>query len=227
MARTVDIAVHADRRDAFIEAAQRLMTTKGYEQMSIQDVLDEVGTSRGAFYHYYDSKAALLDGVVGRMVQDATASVEPVMADPGSSAIDKVAGLFSGIATWKLQRTELLLALMDVWLSDDNAIVRDKFRRGVATTLTPILASIVRQGVSEGSFHVTSPEHSARALVSLIVGLNEHATDLFFARQEERVPFEYVDGAIAAYTEAFERILGARPGSLRWFDRAILHQWFG
>ena len=62
MARTVNATVYAVRRDAFIDAAQRLIQAKGYEQMSIQDVLDELDASTGAFYHYFDSKAALLDG---------------------------------------------------------------------------------------------------------------------------------------------------------------------
>ena len=39
-------------------------------------------------------------------------------------------GAFAGIAAWKGERTELLLAVMEVWLSDDNAIVREKFRQG-------------------------------------------------------------------------------------------------
>ena len=43
MARTVDTEAHAVRREAFVDVAQRLMQAKGYEQMSIQDVLDEVG----------------------------------------------------------------------------------------------------------------------------------------------------------------------------------------
>ncbi len=49
MARTLDPAAHAVRREAFIETAQRLIQTRGYERMSIQDVLDDVGASRGAF----------------------------------------------------------------------------------------------------------------------------------------------------------------------------------
>jgi AcrR family transcriptional regulator len=32
-----------------------LVFTKGFEQMSIQDILDELHISKGAFYHYFDS----------------------------------------------------------------------------------------------------------------------------------------------------------------------------
>ena len=48
MARTVDTEAHAIRREAFVEAAQRLIQTKGYDQMSIQDVLGELDASSSA-----------------------------------------------------------------------------------------------------------------------------------------------------------------------------------
>jgi AcrR family transcriptional regulator len=69
VARTVDQVAHALRRDEFLDVAQRLLETKGYEQVSIQDVLREVGTSKGAFYHYFSSKQALLDAVVQRVAE--------------------------------------------------------------------------------------------------------------------------------------------------------------
>ena len=56
-------------------AATRLFQTKGYDQTSVQDILDALGASRGAFYHYFDSKGALLDAVVERMVEQAPAAV--------------------------------------------------------------------------------------------------------------------------------------------------------
>ena len=49
MARTLDPVAHAVRRDAFLDAAEALIRAKGYDEMSIQDVLDAVGASRGAF----------------------------------------------------------------------------------------------------------------------------------------------------------------------------------
>src|SRR5690349_6754698 len=103
------MAVHAVRRDAFLDAAQRLIQAKGYEQMSVQDVLDELGASRGAFYHYFDSKVALLDAVVERMVVAATDAVAPVVTDPALTAPEKLTRLFAGIQRWKTERKDLML----------------------------------------------------------------------------------------------------------------------
>ena len=227
MARTLDPVAHAVRREAFLDAGQRLIATKGYAQLSIRDVLDELGASKGAFYHYFDSKAALLDGVVSRLVEAATASLAPAVADPDRPAPEKVDAVFSGLASFKGERKDLILALVRVWLSDDNAIVREHFRRGVIAAMTPLVATIIRQGVAEGSFTTASPDHAARVFVSLVLGANEAATDLFIAYQDGAVTFEEVERNLEAFAEAFERILGVRPGSLEFANRStVLREWF-
>jgi AcrR family transcriptional regulator len=226
LARTIDPVAHTIRRDAFVDAAARLIQAKGYELMSVQDVLDELDASRGAFYHYFDSKVALLEAVVERMVADSTSALAPVLADPDLSAIDKLSRLMSGVARFKAERKELVLALMGVWLSDDNVLVRDKLRRATVTRLGPLLAAIVRQGCAEEVFSATSPDDTARVLVSLWQGLNELASELFVARQANRVALKEVEVTVSAYLEAFERILGLPSGSLP-IDRRSLDEWFG
>jgi AcrR family transcriptional regulator len=226
LARTLDPEAHAIKRDTFLDAAQRLIQVKGYEQASIQDVLTEASTSKGAFYHYFDSKAALLDGVVARMVDAALLSVEPVVENPDLPATDKLRALFAGIAAWKTARKELLIALMEVWLSDHNAIVREKFRRVVVDRLTPVMASIIRQGQAERVFTVTSPEEAARVFVSFLLSLNQSTTELYMDRQAGRISLEDVRRALDAQVEAMERVLGAPPGSLTLVDETVLHAWF-
>ena len=227
MARTLDPAVHAIRRETFVDIAQRLIQVKGYEQMSIQDVLGEAKASRGAFYHYFDSKAALLEAVVERMVEAAISTLTPLTADPGVPALAKLQGVFAGIARWKGERAELMLALLQVWLSDENAIVREKFRHGLVARLAPLLAAIVRQGVDEGVFTSSSPDDLARVLVSLLQGANETAVELYVARRAGKVSFEAAARLIAAYVEAFERLLGLPRGSLALVDQAVLLKWYG
>ena len=127
-------------------------------------------------------------------------------------------GRSPGSRAWKLARRDLLLAVMRVWLSDENAIVREKLRTATARNLTPLFAEIIGQGVAEGSFAVDSPADAARVFVSLILGANEAATQLALAHEADTITFEELRRALAAYGDAFERILGARPGSLTFVD---------
>jgi AcrR family transcriptional regulator len=233
MPRTVNRRAHAIRRDVFVDAAQRLIQAKGYEQMSIQDVLDEADASRGAFYHYFDSKASLLEAIVERMVDASCATLAPVAADPSLSAVQKLEGFFARLASRKAERRELVTALLQSWLLDGNAVVREKFRRNLVGRLAPLLATVVRQGQAEGVFtpaspiSPASPDATARVLVSLIQGANDAAVDLYFARQANTIAFADVERQFFAYTRALERILGVRPGSLTIGDSATIQEWFG
>lgn len=227
MARTVNRAAHAVRRDAFLDVAQRLILARGYERMSVQDVLDELDASRGAFYHYFDSKVALLEGVVDRIGAAATEAVLPVLDDPALTAPEKLARLFSGIARWKSQRKELMLQYLRVWYSDDNALLRDKVRESTMTGLAPMLARIIEQGRAEGVFTVDSAEESARIFVYLLMGAQDVAGRLFFACEAGLVSFEEVEHRFAAFGQAYERLLGAPAGSLRLTDMDVVREWFG
>ena len=226
MARTVNATVYAIRRDAFVDVARRLIQTKGYERTSIQDVLDALDASRGAFYHYFDSKGALLEAVLDRMVDEAMARIAPVMDDPDIPAPEKLRLVFSGIAAYKADQRDLVLAILGVWLSDDNAVVRERLRRRQATALAAILDRIVAQGISEGAFHVDTPDHVGAVLVALQQGAGETASRLYLGRRDGTVTFAEVVATLDAYRVAFERILGAQPGSLSFVDEATLHLWF-
>ncbi len=227
MARTVNATLHTIRRDAFLDVAQRLVQTKGYDAMSIQDVLNELEASKGAFYHYFDSKQALLEAIVERFADSSMAPLSPILNDPDVPALRKLEKVFAGIARAKAEQKELMLAIMEIWRSDGNALVREKVRRLSQRLLLPLLTTVVRQGVDEGTCNVSSPDETATVLLGLMSGFQEVALDLFIARQAGTVPFEAVERSIASFTQAFERILGLPQGSLTLTDEPTLHFWFG
>jgi AcrR family transcriptional regulator len=227
VARTVNATLHTVRRDAFLDAAQRFVQTKGYEAMSIQDVLDELDASKGAFYHYFDSKQALLEAVVERFADAAMLTLDPMLGDPELPALRKLERTFSGIASYKAQQKEFVLALIEVWNSDGNAIVREKLRRLTVNRLVPILSLVIEQGIEEGTFAAQSPDETAMVLTSLMLGFQQQASDLFIARHAGTIGFDVVQRSVAANTEAFERILGIPKGSLTMIDEPTLRFWFG
>lgn len=51
------------RRETLLAAAEKLFYTKGYEKTSVQDILTEVGFSKGGFYHHFDSKLSVLEAI--------------------------------------------------------------------------------------------------------------------------------------------------------------------
>ena len=227
MARTRNAEAHAVRRDTFVDAALRLMYSKGYEQLSVQDLLDETGASKGAFYHYFGSKQDLLEAIIERITDGALAAVAPITSDPNRTAVEKLTGLFSGISGWKTERRDLMLAVMEVWMSDDNIVVRDKFRASLTVKLGGLLAQIVAEGKADGSFDVDDPAMSAGVLIAIILGANETASRLFLDSQRGIAGIEDAKRLAHANEQAFERVLGAPRGSFNYIDDRTLEVWFG
>ena len=54
--------------ERILEAAQRLFLEKGYDNTTIQDIVDQLGgLTKGAVYHHFKSKEEILDEVSDRM----------------------------------------------------------------------------------------------------------------------------------------------------------------
>jgi AcrR family transcriptional regulator len=227
VARTLNPARHAVRREAFVEAGQGLIATKGYERLNVQDVIDAVGASKGAFYHYFASKEALLEAVVDRIGSAALAAARPVADDPDRSAVEKLEGVFGAMAQFKAERRELVMALLDVWLSDDNALFREKVRRRGVDWVAPLLADIIRDGIAAGEFNAGPAEETARVLIALMLSTNEDLARMIVRGRSDPIPLEIVERTITAYTEAMERILGLPPPRrLTIMDPATIRFWF-
>ena len=46
-----------------VSAAWRLFYEQGYDNTTVDDIVEESGTSKGSFYHYFDGKDALLSSL--------------------------------------------------------------------------------------------------------------------------------------------------------------------
>ena len=45
-----------ERRNEILDAAETLITEKGYSKTTIIDILNQVGIAKGTFYYYFKSK---------------------------------------------------------------------------------------------------------------------------------------------------------------------------
>lgn len=50
-------------RGRIIEAAWKLFYRYGYDDTTVEEIIEESGTSRGSFYHYFEGKDALLSSL--------------------------------------------------------------------------------------------------------------------------------------------------------------------
>jgi AcrR family transcriptional regulator len=225
MARTVNAQEYAQKRDAILDVAQRYVTTKGYEQMTTQDLLESLQISRGAFYHYFESKQALLMALVDRLAEQAEQLIAPIAADRELPAQDKLLRFFAVVDQLKRDNLELVFAFLRIWYADENALFRHKLYLARIKRLTPWLAQIIQEGVTEGVFTTPYPDHAARMIFSLLEDLGYAVAALLLVEEGKPLDTPRMVQMSEATVDALERVLGMRSGRLRQSWSEDLSRW--
>lgn len=225
MPRVVKEEDYAARRNEILDVARKLVYTRGYEQMSIQNILDALKISKGAFYHYFDSKQSLLDGLIERMLDDAEQVLRPIVDAKDLSAIEKMRRYFDTAGRWKVAQKKFMLDLFRVWRADANAIMRQKQEVASIKRIAPMLTEIIRQGIDEGVFSAKYPEQFGNIFVGLSHGFEDKFVELLLTDHPPPDAVQQLEALIGAYSDSVERILGAPSGSLPLGNIATMKEW--
>lgn len=219
------IKEHAVRRNEILDAASKLIYSKGYEQMTIQDIVDELQIAKGTVYHYFNSKEAVLGALVERMGEQMEQLIIPILADPTLSALEKLLRYFSALDQWKVTHRSFVLTFTRFWYADENAIVHRKLLRDGMKRYVPYLSQIIRQGVTEGVFTTAYPDQAARMMIALRQDFGDAIADAFLSEQGQSTDPSLITQMTVATADALERLLGATSGCLQNPWLAALSQW--
>lgn len=218
----------AKRRTQIIEQAQLLFYTKGFENTSVNDIINAVGVSKGAFYHHFDSKQAVMLAVVDLLVSQTNDIIEPILEGQELNALQKFAKVLGAVNGWKLEQRDEMLAVAKVMLGDENHLFQQKMADGSLRQAAPFLAKIIEQGVEERIFDLGEIDQSHAAEIALVVMRHVSETFIRTLLATER-PADAKTAIFQKYVAAqttLERMLGAPAGSLPFIDRHTIDQWF-
>lgn len=228
MPRTVRVDDYNAKRNEILDAALRLINARGFEQVTINDLLEELKISRGALYHYFDTKHAVLDALVDRMAADGLKSLIPIVEDAGLSAVEKLRRYFAGSAQVKDLHRGTVETLSSAWYGDGNALIRQKLiRTSLEVTAPTIIEPIIRQGVEEGSFSVRYPAQSAKVIMGIAGVVGDAVMEIRLDRDTDNAERRDLEALLFTYFDSIERILGASEGSLTDLTAEVLAHWVG
>jgi AcrR family transcriptional regulator len=213
------------RRTEILDAAQGFIFAQGYEKMTIQDILDELKISKGAFYHYFESKSDLLEALIERLQVEAEQVLVPILHDPRMTAVDKLQRYFDVAGRWKTARKGYLLALVRVWYNDDNAIVRHKTQVAMLKNFEVMFTELIQQGIQEGTMKTLIPRQVGGIILALFQGLGDALVEVILSPQPKPEDVKRLDDIAFAFTDSIERLLGITPGTLTLVDHEVMKEW--
>jgi len=216
---------HDERYAEFLDVAQRLFISQGYDHTTVQDVIDAVGVAKGTFYHYFDSKQAVLEALVTAYADQLLAVFEDIVGDSSLDSVEKWTRWTQVSAQAKLARKSDALAYARAVLVDDN-VLSHALEAHVAHVAVPALVEIVAQGVEEGTFRTAYVGETAELAYAIATRVQHLIADLVLHPEAYDDAEGKAQRLLAAGQAAFERVLGAEPGTLPWGAASSLSDWF-
>jgi AcrR family transcriptional regulator len=224
VARTVDPQRHAARRDAILDVVERLVAEKGWDRLTVQDLITGTGTSKGAFYHYFTAKSDVLEALLERRLARWEAVLAPVAHGPGDPA-ERLRALLRELGGAKARDRAFLVDALRSLYSDENALVHVRTRRAAAARFAPLVADLVAEGAAAGRFDAPDPVAAGQVVLSLLQEGADRIGLVLLAIADGEATADDLDRTARGYQRAVHAALGAAPGALDFIDTADLAAW--
>ena len=210
---------HPDlRRTELLDIAASLFARSGYSATSVDEIIAQAGLSKGAFYHHFPSKEALLDGLAKRAATAAREGLDRLLADPNLNAIQRLNGFLA--AGRKTETGPTPFRIFASIFKPENLVLYYRLHAAVAEVVTEPLTQIIDAGTREGTMRCDDPRATAEIILALGTITHGVVADLLDATTDEAH-----DRAMQAFRRrmeqqgiAVDRILGLPDGTIMYWD---------
>lgn len=210
-----------ERRAHILDVAQKLFFSKGWDAVTIADVLSEAAISRGGFYHHFTAKEDLLDGVVKRFTNEALADAESAYAQTSGDALTRFNAFIAATSRWQAERSHQMKFFMDAMVRPGNDVLFQRISNASGSAAKPVLRSMIAEGVSEGGFDVPDIDLATEVIFALWDGRRfvSAAAVKAAATGEIDQAVDRLEDRMVAEAALIDRLLGLPQGSIALSNR--------
>jgi AcrR family transcriptional regulator len=105
--RPRDPDLEARRRAEILDAAARAFAEHGFASTHVQAIADRLGVGNGTVYRYFPTKEGLFLAAVERGLEELTAEIDAVMADPTADPVDQIGAAVTAYLRFFGRRPEM------------------------------------------------------------------------------------------------------------------------
>lgn len=155
------------KKQEILRTAEARFCRDGYEKTSIQDILDDLHTSKGSFYHHFVSKEALLEEICRNRAAEYSEQVfQRITEDMNPS--DRLNLLIDGMIPFNGEKISFLLMLIPVFSGPEGIMIRNCYANELERLYGVKIADTLQKGTEESVYACSDPEFSAKMLSMLV-----------------------------------------------------------
>lgn len=168
-----------ERKQEILDAAERLFASKGFDNTSISDILEETGIARGTLYYHFKSKEELLDAVIERMIEGMTARAKEIADRREIPVLQRFTMMIMVFHVSSDVRQEILLQVH----KPQNALMHQKMQKSLFFRITPLITALIEEGIAQG---ICQTDYPAEAVEMTFLYANTVFDDLTEYGEEAR-----------------------------------------
>tara|TARA_B100000953_G_C18014772_1_gene418985 strand:+ start:923 stop:1555 length:633 start_codon:yes stop_codon:yes gene_type:complete len=158
------------RKEQIMDAALKVIISKGYENSRMDDIVDLSSMSKGAIYWYYKSKKEVYLNLVNYWVIKYSTVINHIVEEDDSAA-DQLKDVFDYFILQYEQDPSAFKALVEFWsLAGRDEDFHRKVDR-VYTKFLEFLERIINKGVKSGEFKKLDVRVTALSIMVNIEGI--------------------------------------------------------
>lgn len=148
-----------------LDVSTRLFIEKGYDNTSIQDIIDNLGgLSKGAIYYHFKSKEAILNAIGEEIGNYNERMISKIRDDKSMNGLEKLREIYRA----SLEITEEDLVLMAAPHVTSNPRFLAMQIQEIYDNIAPdYIRPILEEGIRDGSIKTEYPEQAAEAIMIL------------------------------------------------------------
>jgi TetR/AcrR family transcriptional regulator, transcriptional repressor for nem operon len=162
-----------DTRRNILDAAQRIMSGKGFSAVGLNEILSSANVPKGSFYHYFESKDALGEAMLSDYFDDYLTDMDRTLNTPAQSAAQRLMNYWLQWAQTQ-QSFDCQGKCLAVKLGAEVADLSESMRQALKTGTAEIigrLAVTIEAGAADGSLEVEGrADETAQNLYQLWLG---------------------------------------------------------
>jgi AcrR family transcriptional regulator len=195
-----------------------LFYRQGFKKTSIDTLVKKAGVSKGAFYHYFPSKEAVLEEIIKQLMVDSIDTFRRIAADSSLDAVEKIRRIiiwpshFSSSSGDDLKKAQRVVSIMT---SLEGTKLFDQMQAYAASELSPYLLQILEQGVQEGKFQIAYPEEMCDFFIEFITGFKRKMLIEIKERKGREISTKFIYKKIKFFNEMVNKILGLPSGTVK------------
>lgn len=136
-----------------LDAAKRLFLEKGYEQITLQDIANACGLTRGAIYHHFKGKEEMLDAVTTYMFHETT-PYHDVRVDASLNGLEKLRQLIIA-SNSTAEQVQMYHVLSQTFYKSPKLV--SSYLLDCQTTVIPMIQELIEEGIADGSIPCDNP----------------------------------------------------------------------